>query len=54
MSEDIQMRGRKNGEREESGKNPLCKPNKMYKIWSRPWVWDHTELLKDFNQGRVK
>ena len=33
--------------KEESGKNSPCTPNKMYKIWSCPWAWDHRELLND-------
>lgn len=41
-------------EKEESGKNPLCKPNAMYKSWSCPCQWDHGELLKYFKQGTVK
>lgn len=45
MSEDIQMKERKKGEREESGKNPLCKPNKMFKIWSCPWAGREPSLM---------
>lgn len=47
-------KGRGKEEKEESGKNPLCKPNKMYKIWSCPWAWNNRELLKDSEQGRVE
>lgn len=38
--------------RKESGKNLLCKPNKVYKIWSCP-TWNNRELQEGSEQGRA-